>query len=252
MQFINFLRDCVYLISVIFMEILKYTVKNTKDIGNDIRVFTLSPNEKKLEFNAGQFTMIHLLDKQLNPTDKRPYSIGSSPTRNELVFFIKLVGGRFTSKLEKINPGDILGIEGAFGEFYFHDENKSAFIAGGTGIAPFISIIDYINDKKKTGDYVLFYSSKTKNSIVERLRLERISEKNPNIRIVFTLTREEIRNGKYETGRVNVEMLGRHIKDPTGYNWYLCGPMKMTMELRNSLINEKQVPKEKIRFEGWG
>jgi ferredoxin-NADP reductase len=79
----------------------------------------------------------------------------SSADSEYLDFLIRSVdGGLISSELQKLKPGDLIEVDGAYGEFCLKDPlNKSQdylFIATGTGIAPFHSFIKtYDNIKYK-------------------------------------------------------------------------------------------------------
>lgn len=228
----------------------KYHIVSIENPVEKIKIFRFAPEDKLLGYKPGHFVMLHALDEQGNTIVNRPYSIASSPTEGHLEFCIKIVGGQLTSILDNAKIGDSYGVSNPMGHFVYEDQNKCAFVAGGTGIAPFISMLRYITNKKISGKFVLFYSARNQDLILYKKELESL-QKNKDIEIVITLTREEPKDWKGECGRISGEMLKKHIPDLHDYNWYLCGPLKMTISLREFLI--KQGTKgDKIKFEGWG
>lgn len=234
-----------------FMELLKYKIVKIEKATEKIKIFTLEPLEKKLEFKAGQFTMLHILDSDGNSLDKRPYSIPASPNSKSLEFCIKILpDGRFTQKLDKLKIGAMVAVEGALGHFHYTGENNSVFISGGTGIAPSVGMLRYIDENKIKGNFTLFYSARSRDMILYKKEFKRLS-KNPNINVIITLTREEPSGWKGECGRLNQEMLERHVPNLKNSHFYICGPLKLTMNLRDCLI-KKGVKKDHILFEGWG
>jgi ferredoxin--NADP+ reductase len=97
-----------------------------------------------LRFVSGQFVMIGL------ETDGRPllraYSIASPHYEEHLEFFsIKVPDGPLTSRLQKIKEGDtILVSRKPTGTLLLHDLKPGRtvyFLATGTGLAPFISLV---------------------------------------------------------------------------------------------------------------
>lgn len=97
-----------------------------------------------LRFASGQFVMIGL------ETDGRPllraYSIASPHYEEHLEFFsIKVPDGPLTSRLQKIKEGDsILVSRKPTGTLLLHDLKPGRhlyFLATGTGLAPFISLV---------------------------------------------------------------------------------------------------------------
>lgn len=231
------------------MEILKYRITSIDSV-DDIRIFRLEPEEKGLDYKPGHFAMLHHLDMSGKSTVHRPYSIASSPARPYIEFCIKMVGGKLTSILEGAKLGDVYGISGPMGHFTYKGQERCAFIAGGTGIAPFMSMLRYICDKGIEGDFTLFYSVRSRDIIIYRKELEELNKKQ-GISIVITLTREKPESWEGECGRIDGDMLERHAENHSETHWYLCGPLKMTTCLRGCLI-ERGVSDDKITFEGWG
>ena len=231
------------------MEI--YSIDEIKKYCDDVKIFRLSPIKGKINYKAGHFLMLHLLDEKGESIDKRPYSIASSPTEDHIELAIKMVGGRFTSELDKMKEGALLGVEGPYGHFTYKEQEKCAFIAGGTGIAPFMGILRYINAQNKKGKFVLFYSCRKKDDILYADELTALSEKNPDINIVCFLTREEPEGWKGELGRIDTKRVQKYAANSEEYDWYICGPVKMTVSMKEILIG-LGVPEGKISIEGWG
>ncbi len=97
-----------------------------------------------LRFEAGQYVLV-----AVPGTDggvERAYSILSPPVDDRrLVFLVDLVpGGRMAGWLaDRAAPGDRLAVRGPFGAFALHPARHPAlFVAGGTGIAPILSLLD--------------------------------------------------------------------------------------------------------------
>lgn len=106
---------------------------------------------------AGQFAYLTFDESE----GGHPFSI-SSPWNNDgrLTFLIKSLGD-YTSRLpEMLNRGDSVSVEGPYGEFNFSGENKhQIWIAGGIGIAPFLSKIQQLKQGDKEQDIDLFFST---------------------------------------------------------------------------------------------
>ena len=92
-------------------------------------------------FTAGEFVMIGL-----EGTPKRAYSITAGPYDNYLEFYsIKVPEGPLTSKLQKVQVGDILLVgDKPTGTLTLNNIELGGnlwLLATGTGIAPFISLL---------------------------------------------------------------------------------------------------------------
>jgi len=218
----------------------------------DIKIFRMEPLEGgMLRFAAGQFVFLHILDENGKTIVKRPYSIASLPDASYLEFCIKMVGGELTSRLDKMGKGAVIGIDGPYGDFKYDEQPNAAFVAGGTGIAPFVSILRHVAQKKMKGRFLLFYSARTREAIAYREEFERLEKENPNIKVVLTLTREEPAGWEGECGRINEDMVCKYASSLTDFDWWICGPMPLIKNMRECLIKRGVDPK-RIKVEGWG
>lgn len=100
---------------------------------------------KSLRFRSGEFVMIGLLGDNGKPL-LRAYSIASPSWDEELEFYsIKVPDGPLTSKLQHIQPGDQIILRPKPVGTLVHDAllpgDRLWFLATGTGIAPFASLM---------------------------------------------------------------------------------------------------------------
>ncbi|MFO1175396.1 MAG: ferredoxin--NADP reductase [Paracoccaceae bacterium] len=100
---------------------------------------------KSLRFRSGEFVMIGLLGDNGKPL-LRAYSIASPSWDEELEFYsIKVPNGPLTSKLQHIQPGDQIILRPKPVGTLVHDAllpgDRLWFLATGTGIAPFASLM---------------------------------------------------------------------------------------------------------------
>jgi ferredoxin/flavodoxin---NADP+ reductase len=104
--------------------------------------FKIRIERPDIDIVSGQCFNIGLPGLQIN----REYSIYSSANSKYLDFLIRAVeDGAVSSALQKIKPGDLIEVDGAYGEFCLKNPMSSdqeyLFIATGTGIAPFHSFV---------------------------------------------------------------------------------------------------------------
>ncbi|MBU0591492.1 FAD-dependent oxidoreductase [Candidatus Micrarchaeota archaeon] len=233
-------------------ELVIYQIASIRKEAGNTHIYKMNPvTGKRFDFVPGQFVFMHILDEKGGSIVKRAYSIASAPHEKHLELCIKLIGGELTSKLENLGEGDKVGIEGPFGHFKYGDESEAAFVAGGTGVVPFIGILRHINKNKIMGKFVLFYSTKTMDQILYKKELEKLEAENLNITVVITLTRETPREWDGECGRINGDILYKYTEDTNQFNWWICGPMEMIKNIKNHLI-VLGVDTDKIKMEGWG
>ncbi len=232
------------------MPKLNVTISKIVQETSDIKTFRLRFNNgESMPFLPGQFLMVALED---NPKNAKAYSISSSSVEKEFLdITVKIYPeGNFSPLLDKSKVGDKLVINGPFGNFNYRKEigNRLVLIYGGTGIAPFRSIVKTVLDNKWDTKVTLIGCYKKPEDIIYK---EEMDEWNGKIKNFITITRpdesEEIWGG--ETGRISREMLERNIDDKNSI-FYLCGPNKMVDNLRE-VLTSIGVNQENIKFERW-
>ncbi|MFL5282621.1 MAG: benzoate 1,2-dioxygenase electron transfer component BenC [Rhodopila sp.] len=90
-------------------------------------------------FLPGQYVNIHVP----GTTAQRSYSFASAPGEEALPFLIRdIPSGLMSTWLRNAAPGVVLDVTGPAGAFYLRDIHRPAvFLAGGTGLAPFLSML---------------------------------------------------------------------------------------------------------------
>ncbi len=135
-------------------KLLKFTAKVIRNENITPTVFELEfQPDIDFPFTAGQFLQIALPDpRQEGKTIKRSYSIASNPEKKSVMLCIKLVAdGLGTPQLKSLKVGDVIQCSGPFGKFTFKTEpdRYPVFIATGTGIAPFYSMLNSLSIYEK-------------------------------------------------------------------------------------------------------
>lgn len=120
--------------------------------------------DQGFRFRAGQFARLGVTKADGN-TVWRAYSMVSSPHDDFLEFFsIVVPGGEFTSELSRLEVGDTLMVERqAYGYLTldrFIDGRDLWLLATGTGVAPFVSILQDFEVWEKFERIVLVYSAR--------------------------------------------------------------------------------------------
>lgn len=221
----------------------KFYVKEIKKEINNVFTLVVEP-EKKLHFKAGQFCFLRLNKDNLHA--RHPFTISSDPHEQDLRFTIKNTG-RFTKALLELKNGDEIIIDGPFGTFTLKDNGKSiVLIAGGIGIAPFLSMIrdNLFNEKDK--NIFLLYGAKTRTEIISREELDSIQEK--WFRKIYVLSEENVSQKGYENGYIDKSLIEKYIDDINNSLFYICGPTKMEEYIKKQLL-DLGVKKRNIKIE---
>ena len=105
-----------------------------------------------------------------------PISITSSPTKQCFIELCIRRTGAVTEVLHEMQCGDIVGLRGPFGRGFPVDKmrgNDILVVAGGLGIAPVRSLINYIHDERADfGKVTIVYGSRTPSDIMFRDQFE--------------------------------------------------------------------------------
>lgn len=120
---------------------------------------------RSLRFRSGEFVMIGLLGDNGKPL-LRAYSIASPAWDEELEFYsIKVPDGPLTSKLQHIKPGDEIILRPKPVGTLVHDAllpgKRVWFLATGTGIAPFASLMREPETYEKFDEVIMMHTCRT-------------------------------------------------------------------------------------------
>jgi ferredoxin-NADP reductase len=199
------------------------------------------------------FIMLYYKDPVTSQEIGRAYSVASRPGIDTIELFISMVHGRFTSKLDTAKVGDVYYVSGPYGQFKFDPKKnrKVLFIAGGTGIAPFMSMLRHIKEKSIDIDAILMYSVRYPTEIIRKGELEDFAS-SIGLKLVVTITRPQPNdNWNGETGHINEEMVKRHVADLAERDCYICGPLNFTNAMKG-VLNNLGIEGSKVKADVWG
>ncbi len=220
----------------------------------DVNLFRFAPEDNiGIKFDPGMFVMVEYKDEKTGAKISRAFSIASSPTESYLEFFISMVHGRFTSHLDTAKVGDTYYITGPYGQFRFSPEKdkKVLFLAGGTGLAPFMSMLRQMKGLKSDNDIVLIYSVKFPTEIIRKQELAEI-EKELKLKTVVTVTRPQDGDGwSGETGHINADMIKKYAPDISERSIYVCGPLGFVNAMKEVAAG-MGIDKSAIKADVWG
>lgn len=209
-------------------------IKELNKLSSEIYQLKLQASDNSsFEFLPGQYVNIEVPGTALT----RSYSFSSQPGTAEGEFLIKLVpGGLMSSYLKDLaTEGTELNIVTPLGSFYLRDvQRELIFIAGGTGIAPFMAMLEKLKAENNTTPVHLFYGATTGENVVELERLKAFSEIMPLQ--IFTCTSDEVAEG-HDKGFVT-QWINKDILGETAYDIYICGPNAMVEAVKTTLQKE--------------
>ena len=117
-------------------------------------------NDQELGHQPGQFVEVSLFG-----IGEAPISVSSSPTKKGSFELAVRAVGNVTKTLHTLNRGATLGIRGPFGKGFPIEEMKGKdilFVAGGIGLVPLRSLINYVLDNRSHfGRVFVLFGAKT-------------------------------------------------------------------------------------------
>ncbi len=216
---------------------------------HDVKTFRLrAVDGHKIRFIPGQYCLVALLSKGFEG-EKKPFTFSSSPEKDYIELTVKKIGD-FTSEMHKLSIGAKLEIEGPLGRAYNFNETERSivFLAGGSGITPFMSIIRYVVDKNYATRLLLLFANQTEEDIIYRKEYDRIKREHSNIKVVYIVSNDQRWQG--EKGFISKEIVEKYINLSTPHFWYVCGPPPFNRAMQ-SLLAGLKIDEKYIKLESW-
>lgn len=207
--------------------------------NSDVKTFRLASTKGALPaFQSGQYINIFVnIDGTLT---SRPYSISSSNrTTGHLDITIQRVDGGFVSNyfIDKVKVGDEFESTAPAGHFHYNPvfhSKKVVFIAGGSGITPFLSMSREVLYSGLDREITLIYGCRNKESILFYDELKSMAENYPNFNLKLVLSEPEAGYSGL-TGFINQDIIKDGLGDLNEYSFYVCGPQVMNESVKNQL-----------------
>ena len=202
-------------------------------------------------FKAGQYLTFKLEIGSSVVT--RSYSIASSPAsalNGEYQITVKRINDGFVSDyiLDNWSVGDKVIAYAPEGNLIYNplrDAKNIVGIAGGSGITPFLSIARAIAQGDEDCTLTLLYGCRTSDEILFKAELDRLSENNEKINVVYVLSHSDEEG--YEKGFVGADIIKKYAPEGN-YSIFVCGPGGLYKFLDTELP-KLQKEKKYIRFE---
>jgi ferredoxin-NADP reductase len=203
------------------------------------------------DFKPGHFISLVIPKAGPNGRDlRRAYSIASAPESDQLDLCVKKVdGGPGTSYLDSLKVGDTIKGNAPFGDFVDKsaDDRGKVWIATGTGISPFRSMLfsDLAKKKDLSKTHCLFGVREPEEVIYHGLFEEHLGN-----RFKMAVSRPHSGFHGYRGRVTDILRSGDLHLDYANTDFYLCGNGAMIDEVL-SILAEKQVEKKAIHKEAY-
>ncbi len=223
------------------------TLIERKHLGTGTGEFVFVP-DRPLSFIPGQYAEWTLPHRFYDDRGNRRYfTIASSPTEDNVRLGVRFYepASSFKRALLAILPGSTISISQLAGDFVLPKDKKLklVFIAGGIGVTPFRSMVQYLVDTKQSRDIVVLYANRQVADISYKEIFER-AQVELGIRTVYSITGEQSPEGM--CGAIDIALITKEVPDYKERVFYISGPHGMVVAFQKTLL-EMGVPSHNIK-----
>lgn len=216
------------------------TLERVEKLSDSTITFDIQLDEGQpdIHFLAGQYVNVGLP----NTTETRSYSFSSKPGNRLTSFVVRNVpNGKMSEFLSATaQAGDKMTFAGPFGSFYLRPVTHPVLmLAGGTGIAPFMSMLQVLEEKGSDQPVRLVFGVTNDFDLVAIEKLNELQDKFSwfEYRTVVANPESAHERKGYVTGHIENDWLNNGDVDI-----YLCGPVPMVEAVRGWLDAEGVKP----------
>jgi ferredoxin-NADP reductase len=225
---------------------LEARLVSSLDLAPNVRHFEFEVSGRdEFRFTPGQFVSIK--EDVAGREVTRAYSIASPPDGNRFALCLNRVEeGLVSPRLFALEPGELVEMQEPLGYFTLrHPEQPAVFVATGTGIAPFRSIL--LSVLSHSAPITLLLGARHPHGLLYRDEFEGLAQRHPHFQFMPTVTRPD-ESWQGGVGRVQAHLdaaLARHAAPP---DIYICGLKEMVDEVR-AFLKQKGFGRKQIIYE---
>ncbi|HDS84623.1 MAG TPA: 2Fe-2S iron-sulfur cluster binding domain-containing protein [Phycisphaerales bacterium] len=237
-------------------NVREYTTRcaGIEELTYDMKRFRFELTEpKSIDYVPGQYVQL-LCPRYKGSSEEvyRAYSIASDPNEKGVVELIirRVPNGICTTWcFEYLKEGDTVKLNGPYGEFRLSESDAPmVFVAGGSGMAPFVSILHQMKHNGIQREAVYFFGGNAVRDLCLIEQMKAFEKALPNFTFVPVVARpEEDDHWDGETGLVT-DAVKRKYEDLSGYEGYLCGSPGM-IDAAIKVFTSLGMPDDKIYYD---
>jgi ferredoxin-NADP reductase len=189
---------------------------------------------------------------------QRSYSIASAPGVPSIELAVeRLDNGEVSPFLTEVaRPGDTIEVRGPIGGHFIwraEDGGPLLLVAGGSGVAPLMSMLRHRATAAPGTSVLLAYSVRTWEELIFRDELLTAEAADPHVRLVVTTTREPRHRPADLERRLDRELLREILEGwgETPRHVYVCGATAFVESVATALVAEG-IPADRVRTERYG
>jgi Na+-transporting NADH:ubiquinone oxidoreductase subunit F len=205
------------------------TVEAIRDLTHDIKLLRLRLTEPAtLDFVPGQYVQLEAPPHGANPEAVyRAYSIASLPSDSgHLELIIRLVPGGIctTWVFTELKEGMSVRLNGPYGQFRLTETDRPmVWIAGGSGMAPFWSMVRHMREKHVDRPCTYFFGAVAPRDLFLTEELAKLTGEMPNFHFVPALSGKDLPADWAGQRGLITEVVDRHVPAADDGEAYLCG-----------------------------
>ena len=224
-------------------EEIAATIVEKEALTHDITRLTLEL-EKDTDYLPGQYAMF---STPAVTSGSRCYSYAAPAAGNKVTFFIREVpGGEMSGWVKNAaQVGDRVSIDGPHGDFHLRSgQGDMLFIAGGSGLAPVLAILEDAVRHKLSRDVTFLFGARTQADLYGLKQIEHIRQNWSGTFQFVPVLSQEPEGSDWEGAR---GLVTEHIpQNPEAIEQvYMCGPPPMldaaSAHLQNAGLADSQI-----------
>ncbi len=225
-----------------------------------ITSFYLQPKEggKVPSYKPGQYISVRVSIPGDKYTQMRQYSLSSAPMEEYYRISVKKEAefdpnGKVSCYLhEQLEEGAAIEVSAPAGDFYLSEEDtasKVAFISGGVGITPMMSMLETVVKTSPDRPTVFLHASKNEEIQAFRKDVDELIGQLPNGEACYIHENPRDASLSHFQGYVNKKILSTYVDE--NVSCYVCGPVPF-LKTVVAALKEIGVSEENIHFEFFG
>jgi ferredoxin-NADP reductase len=242
-----------------------------EDAAGQICSFYLEPEDGQAlpPYKPGQFLTFRLevSEAEGSGTEQiaRCYSLSDAPLADRYRISVKRVAsppnsgypaGRASNFFhDHVRVGTALQVRAPAGHFYLAPGSSPiVLIAGGIGITPMLSMLNWYPSHQPDREVWLFYGVRNSREVAFASHLKLLAAANPNVhlRLCFSdpLPDDQLGKDFHHRGRIDVNLFRMELPLKP-FQYFICGPASM-MEALVPALEDWGVPESRIHYEAFG
>ena len=217
-------------------RIVKATVLAVQVLTHDIRRVVLKP-AKPLAFSPGQYAQL-----QFTPEHARPYSMAGLAEDGTLEFHVRVVpDGRVSGYVAgTLRPGDSVRVSGPLGTAYLRRKHEGPVlcVAGGTGLAPILSILRGAVAEALSNPVHLYFGVRSPRDVYGLDWLTELERRHPALKLHIVVAAGG--DAREQRCGLVTEAIEHDWPALDGWRAYLCGSPPM-VEAATRLVRRKGI-----------